>query len=73
MPEEIETESLTEDVTETETGTEVETVETIIIVPGYEEGLSGISGILNRISVTCFIIAFLLLVLCLFTIVRRSD
>ena len=69
MPEEIETEALTE----TETGAEVETVETIIIVPGAEEELSGIFGRLNEISVACFLIVFLLAVLCVFTIVRRLD
>lgn len=73
MPEEIETEALTEALTETETGAEVETVETIIIVPGAEEELSGIVGRLNKISVACFLIVFLLAVLCVFTIVRRPD
>lgn len=86
MPEEIiETEIGPEDVTETgagteigivtetEAGTETETVETIIIVPSAEDSLFAISKRLDSLYILGYGILFSLCLLCIFTIIRRSD
>lgn len=78
MPEEIiETEEITETGAGTDNGieeeTEAATVETVIIVPVIEDSLSAISKRLDSVFVLGSVIAFLLAVLCVFTIVRRSD
>lgn len=78
MPEEIiETEEITETGAGTENGIEEETesttVETFIIVPGTEDSLSAISRQLDRMYVLGFVILIVLCIMCLFTVIRRSD
>lgn len=84
MPEEIiETEEVTETDIETETEaatetdieteTEAATVETVTVVPGAEDSLFAISRQLDRMYVLGFAILITLCILCLFTVIRRSD
>lgn len=59
--------------TDVETDTEAGTVETVIIVPVIEDSLSAISRQLDRMYVLGFVILIVLFIMCLFTVIRRSD
>lgn len=60
-----------EDVTESET--ETGTVEAVTIVPSAEDSLFAISKRLDAMYILGYAILFSLCILCLFTVIRRSD
>lgn len=72
MPEEIiETEIGAENVTKSES--ETGTIEAITVVPSSEDSLFVISERLDSMYILVCVILFLLCILCLFTVIRRSD